>query len=283
MLSNFSIITQLPAAVCAIFCPARRAVNRDGIGRNRQRGGEKARPDRHAALRPGSNRRMSWPSTLRALEAVQREIATRRPEAWELRGGDLAIGGCFVCFPAGATGPGAAGQPAWAAAAVMTGSRPEAESVVEGVAGAAYEPGLLALREGALLEAAVRALSRTPDVLLVDATGRDHPRRCGLALHLGAVLDVPTVGVTHRPLVAEGDWPPDEAGASTPLALAGEVVGYWLRSRAGTRPLAVHAGWRTSHDVALEVVRRSLITTRTPEPLRRARELARLARHEASP
>jgi hypothetical protein len=63
--------------------------------------------------------------------------------------------------------------------------------------------------EGPLLEAAVRALPAQPDVLLVDATGRDHPRRGGLALHLGAALDLPTVGVTHRPPVAEEerlDW-----------------------------------------------------------------------------
>ena len=100
--------------------------------------------------------------------------------------------------------------------------------MVSGHAGAPYEPGLLALREGALLEAAVRALTKPPDVLLVDATGRDHQRRAGLAFHLGAVLDVPTVGVTHRPLSAEGEWPPDERGARSPLLLEGESVGYWI-------------------------------------------------------
>ncbi|HEY8236284.1 MAG TPA: endonuclease V, partial [Gaiellaceae bacterium] len=75
------------------------------------------------------------------------------------------------------------------------------------MAGNAYEPGLLALREGPVLETAVRALTARPDALLVDATGRDHPRRAGLALQLGAILDLPSVGVTHRPLLADGDWP----------------------------------------------------------------------------
>jgi deoxyribonuclease V len=121
----------------------------------------------------------------------------------------------------------------------------------------------------------------TKDVLLVDATGRDHPRRAGLALHLGAVLDLPTVGVTHRPLLADGSWPDDEPGARTPLVLEGGVVGYWVRTRPGTRPLAVHAAWRTEPETAVEVVLSALAGHRAPEPLRRARRAARAARAAA--
>jgi deoxyribonuclease V len=150
--------------------------------------------------------------------------------------------------------------------------------VIAGAAGAGYEAGLLALREGALLEEAVRALPRVPDLLLVDATGRDHPRRAGLALQLGAVLDLPTVGVTHRSLLAEGKWPDDEQGAASPLTLAGEVVGYWVRTVRGERPLAVHAAWRTDPETAVEVVLSCTFGVRTPEPLRRARTAARSAR-----
>jgi deoxyribonuclease V len=137
---------------------------------------------------------------------------------------------------------------------------------------------LLALREGPCLEAAVRALTLTPDVLLVDATGRDHPRRAGLALHLGAVTGLPTVGVTHRPLLADGPSPADEPGAHTPLRLDGECVGAWVRTRAGARPLAIHIGWRTTLESAIDVVLASLHGHRTPEPLRRARHLARVMR-----
>jgi deoxyribonuclease V len=136
---------------------------------------------------------------------------------------------------------------------------------------------LLALRIGPSLEAAVRELPVTLDVLLIDATGADHPRRAGLAVQLGAVLAVPTVGVTHRTLMATGDWPPDEQGASSPLLVDGELVGYWLRTRTGRRPLAVHAGWRTDADAAVHVVR-TVARHRTPTPLREARRLARLAR-----
>ena len=189
---------------------------------------------------------------------------------------ECLIGGCFVCFPRGGHGPGGAGDRAWAAAAagreVVT---------VEGAAGAAYEAGLLALREGALLERAVRALRAASDVLLVNATGRDHPRLAGLALHLGAVLDLPTVGVTHRALVAHGDRPPDEAGGRSPLLLDGECVGAWLCTRPGTRPLAVHAAWRTDPDVAVRVVLAATRGARTPAPLRAARRAARSARAAA--
>jgi deoxyribonuclease V len=126
-----------------------------------------------------------------------------------------------------------------------------------------------------------RAGAEPPDVLLVDATGRDHPRRAGLALHLGAVLDLSTVGVTHRPLAAEGAWPPDERGARSPLRLGGRVVGYWLRTSAGTRPLAIHAAWRTDAVTAADLVL-STSRARTPEPLRAARRRAREERAAAT-
>jgi deoxyribonuclease V len=157
-----------------------------------------------------------------------------------------------------------------------------AQSLVTGAAGAPYEPGLLALREGPVLEAAARSLGTPPDVLLVDATGRDHPRRAGLALHLGSILDLPTVGVTHRPLLAKGDDPSDEQGATSPLVLGDETVGAWLRTRPGTRPLAVHAAWRTDPETAVSVVLEALLGHRTPEPLRLARTLARELRASAA-
>jgi deoxyribonuclease V len=213
----------------------------------------------------------AWPRKREELIEEQELLATLVPETWPFEPG-ARIGGVFVCFARGMSGPGETGDPAWAAA-----SLDEETAVVQGEAGAPYEPGLLALREGRLLEAAVRALSEPPDVLLIDATGRDHPRRAGLALHLGVVLDVPTVGVTHRPLAAEGVWPPDERGARSPLLLEGELVGCWLRTRPRTRPLAVHAAWRTGPDVAAKVVL-STCRARTPEPLRRARRRAREAR-----
>ena len=124
----------------------------------------------------------------------------------------------------------------------------------------------------------MRALPIAPEVLVVNATGRDHPRRAGLALHLGAVLGLPTVGVTTRPLLAQGAWPPDQRGAIAPLRLGGEVVGCWVRTRAGARPVAVHAAWHTDVQAAVQVVLAATRRARTPEPLRRARTLARTER-----
>jgi deoxyribonuclease V len=219
----------------------------------------------------------AWPANAEELIREQEELARATPPPWT-PAGDLAIGGCFFCSGRGKAGPGVAGDPGWAGAAVLRGARPEASAVVSGEAGAPYEAGLLALREGPLLEAAVRSLGARPDVLLVDATGRDHPRRAGLALQLGAILDIPTIGVTHRPLRAEGEWPQDEQGSRSPLRVDNDLVGYWLRTRAGTRPLVIHAAWRTDPEMAVEVVLASVSAERTPAPLREARRLARTAR-----
>src|SRR5579883_1004960 len=224
---------------------------------------------------------MPWPATREELFALQRRLARQEPPPWTLPAAP-AIGGCFVCFVRrGASGPGEPGDAGWAAAAVLRDGTLLGAVGVTGEAPAGYEAGLLALREGPLLDAAVRALRVRPDVLLVDATGRDHPRRAGLGLHLGAELDLPTVGVTHRPLLATGPWPADEAGATSPLLLDGEHVGYWLRTRPGLRPLAIHAAWRTEPDTAVHVVMAAVAGSRTPEPLRRARELSRNARADA--
>ncbi len=219
-----------------------------------------------------------WPQDAEELIRVQQELAARSLAPWVPPEHHLGIAACWVCFRRGVTGAGAAGEPAWAAVVLSRGGRIVERHTLAGTAGGPYLPGLLALRIGPLCEQVVRSLGGTPDVVLVDATGRDHPRRAGLAVQIGAVLDVPTVGVTHRPLMAEGGWPADEPGASSPLTVGGETVAYWLRTRTGTRPLVVHPGWRTEPRTALDVVRRALAGHRTPEPLRAARQLARRAR-----
>jgi deoxyribonuclease V len=218
-----------------------------------------------------------WPHSDAELVDVQRALAAARPPPWHPPAAPV-VGACAVRFPRGQRGRGARGDAAWASAVALRGREVLAEAVVTGEAAAPYAPGLLALREGPLLEAAVRALAVTPDVVLVDATGRDHPRRAGLALHLGAVLELPTAGVTHRPLVACGPPPAGTRGATAPLLLGGEPVAAWVRTRPNARPLAVHPAWRTSVEVAVAVVLATTHGPRTPEPLRRARRLARLAR-----
>lgn len=234
-------------------------------------------PDVSGAAHHGS----MWPADAEALIALQQELADAEPEAWRQLDDRPRVGGCWVCFPRGLAGRGSAGDAAWAGAVTMRDGRVVDRHVVTGIAGASYRAGLLALRVGPLLEQAVRGLATRPDVLLIDAGGRDHPRRAGLALHLGAALDLPTVGITHRPLLAEGAWPDDRRGATSLLSIGDAVVGCWLRTRPGARPLAVHPGWQVDLATAIEVV---MMTSRrrTPEPLRSARQLARRARAASS-
>jgi deoxyribonuclease V len=95
------------------------------------------------------------------------------------------------------------------------------------------------------------------------------------------VLGPPTVGVTTRPLLAQGAWPVDQRGATTPLLVGGEVVGCWVRTRARAKPVVVHAAWQTDAQAAIQVVLAVTRRARTPEPLRRARTLARTRRARA--
>ena len=222
-----------------------------------------------------------WPDETAALIDLQRRLAAATPPPFDPVAAAVT-GGCFVCFGRGGSGPGQPGDRGWAAAVASGPGRLLDTAVVTGPAGDRYRPGLLALREGPLLADAVQALRIPPDLLLVNATGRDHPRRAGLALHLGAALDLATVGVTHRPLLATGPMPALMPGATAPLLLDGEHVGDWLRSRAGTRPIVVHAAWRTDPEVARTAVLAVCRGHRTPAPIREARRLAREARSAAT-
>ncbi len=218
-----------------------------------------------------------WPPDADSLVVLQEELAHATPEPWRPPT-VVRVGSCWVCFERGLTGHGSADDPAWAAALVMCGGEVVDQRVVSDVAGAPYVPGLLALRLGRLMDQVTRGLATRPDVLLLDATARDHPRRAGLALQLGMELNLPTVGITHRPLLAAGEWPGDRRGATSPVRIGDTVVGCWMRTQPGVRPLVVHPGWRVDLATAVEVVALTSTGRRTPEPLRRARQLARRAR-----
>lgn len=250
-----------------------------------------------------------WPSSDQELVDLQHGLAREAESAtdadpWHLPTRPV-IGGCFVAFARGEAGPGKPGDRAWAAAVVWRpdkssgGSRRPgdhlrgtpgtrlprraddvlAQAVVAERVPAAYAPGLLARREGPVLGAAVAALDLRPEVLLVDATGVDHPRRAGLAVHLGAVTGVPTVGVTQRPLVASGPPPELVRGALAPVQVDDRCGGFWVCTRTGARAVVAHAGWRTSPETAAQtVLAASTAAARTPVPLQEARRVAREAR-----
>ena len=175
-------------------------------------------------------------------------------------------------------GRGSTGDVGWAAAVVEERGEVVASAIHLARIEVAFEPGQLALREGPVLEAVVRKLVRRPDVVLVAAAGRDHPRRAGLALHLGAALDVPTVGVTDDPLLATGAEPETRWASMAPIRIGNEVVGYRVRTRGGTKPVVAHAAWRTSAETAADVVLGACALARWPEPMRTARRTARQLR-----
>jgi DNA polymerase-4 len=225
---------------------------------------------------------MRWARDEADLEGVQatlRDAAARVSPMPHTDPRGLAVGGVFAVTGTHHPTHVGPGDAAWAAAVTVLDGETVDAVVVRGRTGAGYRPGYLALVWGPLLEASVAALRHRPAVVLVDATGCDHPRRAGLALHLGAVLNLPTIGVTDRTLVASRGDPGPDRGDDRPLLIDGRVVGYVLRTRPRTRSVCVHAGWATGPDGARDLV---LAVTgpgsRTPEPLRRARRLARLRR-----
>jgi deoxyribonuclease V len=137
-----------------------------------------------------------------------------------------------------------------------------------------YVPGLLSFRElPAVLEALAR-LREPPDLLLCDGQGFAHPRRLGIASHLGLLVDIPSIGVAKTRLYGSHDAVPDSRGAWTPLRANEEIIGAVLRTRPGTAPLYISSGHRISLETAIEYVMRCCTRYRLPETTRWAHRLA---------
>lgn len=139
-----------------------------------------------------------------------------------------------------------------------------------------YIPGLLSFREVPAALAAFERLSVRPDLVMVDGQGIAHPRRLGVASHLGLWLDVPTIGVAKSRLCGRHAEPGPARGDWTPLADGpeDEVIAAVLRSRARVKPIFVSTGHRVSLTTALEWVVACLRRTKLPEPTRLADRLA---------
>ncbi|MDB5415262.1 MAG: endonuclease [Rubritepida sp.] len=145
-----------------------------------------------------------------------------------------------------------------------------------------YITGFLGFREVPAAMRAFEALPIKPELLFVDGQGIAHPRRCGMAAHLGVKLDLPSIGVGKSRLVGKVDQPLGEAVGSTEyLRDRGEVVGALLRSRAKANPLYISIGHRISLETALQWVRACGTGRRLPEPTRLAHEAAGMVRRAA--
>jgi deoxyribonuclease V len=165
-----------------------------------------------------------------------------------------------------------------ACAAVVVLALPELVLVDQAVAWVPvrfpYVPGLLSFREIPAVLAAFRRLRVHPDLVLCDGQGIAHPRRFGLASHLGLALDRPTIGVAKSRLVGESRTPANRRGAWAPLVHRGERVGAVLRTRAGARPIYVSIGHRVSLGTAIRWVLACTPRYRLPETTRTAHRLA---------
>ncbi len=133
-----------------------------------------------------------------------------------------------------------------------------------------YVPGLLTFREGPAVLAAFRKLKHRPDVVLFDGHGLAHPRRFGLASHLGYLLDIPSIGCAKSILVGEHGRLGGRAGSYAWLIDRGERIGAALRTRAGVRPIYVSPGHRVGFAAAIRIARGAVTRYRVPEPTRLA-------------
>lgn len=162
-------------------------------------------------------------------------------------------------------------------AAVVLLSFPDLMVQAQAVSAAAsvfpYVPGLLSFREIPLVLDALGRLPR-PDLLLVDGHGYAHPRRLGIASHLGVYLDIPSIGCAKSRLVGTYEEPGPKPGDCTPLRHRGEIIGAVVRSKLRSRPLFISCGHRIELDTAVEIVLRCLRGYRLPEPTRLADKLA---------
>jgi len=137
-----------------------------------------------------------------------------------------------------------------------------------------YIPGLLSFREGPVLEEAFARLQHEPDALIFDGMGRAHPRRLGIASHMGLWLDKPTVGCGKSLLTGRYVEPPQERGAFAPLMVRDELIGAILRTRVYTKPVYISVGHRMDLESALALVMACTPKYRLPEPIRQAHNAA---------
>ena len=138
-----------------------------------------------------------------------------------------------------------------------------------------YVPGLLSFREGPVIMEALGKLRALPDLLIIDGQGIAHPRRFGVASHIGLLLNMPTVGCAKTRLVGDYEPPLRSAGSTSLLTDAKETIGAVVRTRTGVKPVFVSIGHLMDLNDCIRVVLKACRGYRLPEPLRRADHLSR--------
>jgi deoxyribonuclease V len=146
-----------------------------------------------------------------------------------------------------------------------------------------YVPGLLSFREAPAVIEAFGRLKVRPDIMICDGQGIAHPRRMGLAAHLGLYLGVPTIGCAKTWLCGDYEEPGQERGDWTPLTDGGETIGAVLRTRTGVKPLFISSGHRCNLTSAIRVVVATSPTYRLPVPSRLAHQYVNDLRRQGAP
>lgn len=219
------------------------------------------------------------PPGLKAATEVQREIA-ERGECADRTGAVRRIAGVDTSMKwRDSHGPihAAAALIAWPGGTML----PSASiSVIPPIP---YVPGYLGFREAPAILAALELLDEPPDLMLVDGHGRSHPRRCGIATHIGVLADRPTIGCAKSILCGriEGDLGAAR-GSRAPLVDRGEVVAVAVRTRERALPIYVSTGHRVALETAVEWVLKLCDGRRLPLPTRLAHDAANAARHAAT-
>ena len=214
----------------------------------------------------------AWPSTPAEARALQGELA-ERVSLVDTLGRVGLVGGLDVHFSRD-------GTISYAAAVLMDD---DGRDVVESALVASpttfpYVPGLLSFRETPVALQALTLLSRRPDLLFVDGQGIAHPRRFGLACHIGLLAGIPTIGVAKSRLIGSHAEPDHDRGAFVPLTHKGETIGVVLRSKRNVRPLYVSPGHGIGLPRAMSLTLAYTHRYRLPEPTRLADALSRCHR-----
>ncbi len=144
-----------------------------------------------------------------------------------------------------------------------------------------YIPGLLSFREVPALEVALEKLTQAPDLVICDGQGIAHPRRFGLACHLGVLYDLPTIGCAKTRLTGEAATPAAARGSRAPLVDTGRTIGAVLRTQDGVKPVYVSPGHRVSLETACHWTLALCGQYRIPEPIRVADQIVGRMKRQA--
>ncbi|MBF2005139.1 MAG: deoxyribonuclease V [Chlorogloeopsis fritschii C42_A2020_084] len=215
------------------------------------------------------NQRHSWTLTVEEAIAIQEQLQAEVITVDQLKEPVQYVAGVDMGFEADGT---------ISRAAVAVLSFPDLQlqetSIARRPTSFPYIPGFLSFREIPAVLDALEKIKLTPDIILCDGQGIAHPRRFGIACHLGVIVDIPSIGVAKSLLVGKHQDLSDTRGNWQPLIYKGETVGAVLRTRSGVKPVYISSGHRISLSTAIDYVLRCTTKYRLPETTRIADKLA---------